>query len=360
MIKSSLSRGDPTTANRIKEVGVVQTGSEVFDAGRKINGQVSTYLKQQEKEAQEAKYERMRAESRVEASKTEGVKGAGRFAIIDGRQGYYTPDQLAQATAQGLSISETPKGGKGAAGGEASPNSLQFRYNNAVAGASYRLATSMTNIVELPTFAKAPGLTEMISDPAKGLTGPMERYLAQKTTPEEDRAWQQESARLLRAAGAIEAGGRPGGLTATAMKEYGNELVKPGDSRINKILSMALLKQELDFSVQELKVSGASKDQIKLAEESKATVDKLIPYDVTDINRILRGGKSSLSSAVDKRLLDSVINKKELDNRMKIIDRIKEIPLEAKEMLMTNPTKEARDQFDTVFGKGSSYAIIGK
>jgi hypothetical protein len=248
----------------------------------------------------------------------------------------------------------------GATGGEASPNSLQFRYNNAVAGASYRLATSMTNVLELPTFAKAPGLKEMISDPAKGLTGPMERYLAQKTTPEEDRAWQQQSARLLRAAGAIEAGGRPGGLTASAMAEYGNELNKPSDSRINKVLSMALLKQELDFAEKELKVSGASKEQIRLAEESKAIVDKLVPYDVTDINRILRGGKSSLSSAVDKRFLDSVTNKKELDNRMKIIDRIKEIPLEAKEMLMTNPTKEARDQFDTVFGKGSSYAIIGK
>ena len=109
MIKSSLSRGDPTTANRIKEVGVVLTGSEVFDAGRKINGQVSTYLKQQEKEAQEAKYERMRAESRVEASKTEGVKGAGRFAIIDGKQGYYTPEQLAQATAQGLKVGEVAR-----------------------------------------------------------------------------------------------------------------------------------------------------------------------------------------------------------------------------------------------------------
>jgi len=368
MIKSSLSRGDPTTANRIKEVGVVQTGSEVFDAGRKINGQVSNYLKQKEKEAQEAKYERMRAESRVEAGKTEATASRARpITVLDADNKPYLADPITrqpivndkgEVMRPGTAVSIKAQGG--AAGGEASPNSLQFRYNNAVAGASYRLATSISNIIELPTFAKAPGLKEMISDPAKGLTGPMERYLAQKTTPEEDRAWQQQSARLLRAAGAIEAGGRPGGLTASAMAEYGNELVKPGDSRINKILSMALLKQELDFAEKELKVSGASKEQIRLAEESKAIVDKMIPYSVSDINRILRGGKSSLSSAVDKNLLDSVTNKKEFDNRMKIIDRIKEIPLEAKEMLMTNPTKEARDQFDAVFGKGSSYAIIGK
>jgi hypothetical protein len=222
------------------------------------------------------------------------------------------------------------------------------------------LATSIGNITELPTFAKAPGLSEMIADPAKGITGPTERFLAQKTTPVEDRAWQQEAARIKRAAGAIEAGGRPGGVTASAMNELANELEKPNDARINKILALSLVKQELDFAEKELRVSGASKDQIQLAVDSKNMVEQKVPYTVSDINRILRGGKSSLANAVDARLLNSVKDARELDNRMKIINRIKEIPLEAKEMLMTNPTKEARDQFDAVFGKGSSYAIIGK
>lgn len=364
MIKSRLAAGDPVTAKSIGEQGLIKTASEHSQASGKIVGQLEA-AKQKMYAAEEA---RVRAEGEVKARTAETASSKARPIIaLDGENKPYFADPISRQPILGPDnevmrpgTAASIKAQGGAAGGEASPNSLQFRYNNAVAGASYRLATSMTNIVELPTFAKAPGLKEMISDPAKGLTGPMERYLAQKTTPEEDRAWQQQSARLLRAAGAIEAGGRPGGLTASAMAEYGNELVKPGDSRINKILSMALLKQELDFAEKELKVSGASKEQIRLAEESKAIVDKLIPYDVTDINRILRGGKSSLSSAVDKRLLDSITNKKELDNRMKIIDRIKEIPLEAKEMLLTNPTKEARDQFDTVFGKGASYAIIGK
>lgn len=352
MIKSRLAAGDPVTAKSIGEQGLMKTASEHSQASGKIVGQLEA-AKQKMYAAEDA---RLRAEGEVKARAAE-TKSEPLVPVQTAEGIVYMP--RSQAEGQQVGARPSARAG-GAAGGEASPNSLQSRYNNAVAGASYRLATSMTNVSELPTFAKAPGLTEMISDPAKGLTGPMERYLAQKTTPEEDRAWQQESARLLRAAGAIEAGGRPGGLTASAMKEYGNELVKPGDSRINKVLSMALLKQELDFAVQELKVSGASKDQIRLAEESKANVDKLIPYSVTDINRILRGGKSSLASSVDKNLLNSVTNKKELDNRMKIIDRIKEIPLEAKEMLLTNPTKEARDQFDTIFGKGSSYAIIGK
>lgn len=247
-----------------------------------------------------------------------------------------------------------------ATAGEASPNSLQFRYNNAVSGASYRLASSLANVIELPTFAKAPGLSEMIADPAKGLTGAAERYLAGKTTAEEDRAWQQESARLLRAAGAIEAGGRPGGLTATAIKEYGNELVKPGDARINKVLSMALLKQELDFAVKELKVSGASKEQIALAEQSKAQIDKLIPYSVSDINRIIRGGKSPLAGSIDKNLIDSVTSTKDFDNRMKVIDKIKEIPMEAKELLLSNPTPENKAFFDQQFGKGAAFSILGR
>jgi hypothetical protein len=365
MIKSSLARGDTTTAKSIETRGLMPTAADWTQGTRKILGP----LEDAKKKMYEAEEARVRAEGEVQARKAEKPTGTS-------QRPYTSQDETGQLVLRMPGTNEIVVDNQGkpirpataamvtaaskGAGGEASPNSLQFRYNNAVAGASYRLATSMTNIVELPTFAKAPGLKEMISDPAKGLTGPMERYLAQKTTPEEDRAWQQQSARLLRAAGAIEAGGRPGGLTASAMAEYGNELVKPGDSRINKILSMALLKQELDFAEKELKVSGASKEQIRLAEESKAIVDKMIPYSVSDINRILRGGKSSLSSAVDKNLLDSVTNKKEFDNRMKIIDRIKEIPLEAKEMLMTNPTKEARDQFDAVFGKGSSYAIIGK
>jgi hypothetical protein len=272
-----------------------------------------------------------------------------RQPILDDYGNVMRPGTAASIKAQG-----------GVSGGEASPNSLQFRYNNAVSGATLRLATSLENVTSLPTFAKAPGLSEMISDPAKGITGPMERYLAQKTTSEEDRAWQQESARVLRAATSIEGQGRPGGQTAGALAEYSKELAKPNDSRINKVLSMALLKQEFDFAVAELKVSGASKSQIQLAEESKAKIDSLIPYSVSDINRILRGGKSSLASSVDKTLLDSITSTKDFDKRVKILERVKDIPVDAKEMLLNNPTPEARKQFDEIFGKDASLAVIGR
>ena len=63
MIKSSLARGDSTTANRIKEVGVVQTGSEVFDAGRKINGRVNIA----KNEMRNAEYEVLKAEGETKA-----------------------------------------------------------------------------------------------------------------------------------------------------------------------------------------------------------------------------------------------------------------------------------------------------
>jgi hypothetical protein len=368
MIKSSLSRGDPTTANRIKEVGVVQTGSEVFDAGRKINGQVSTYLKQQEKEAQEAKYERMRAESRVEAGKTEATASRARpIIVLDADNKPYFADAITrqpivndkgEVMRPGTAASIKAQGG--AAGGEASPNSLQFRYNNAVAGASYRLATSISNIIELPTFASSPGLSEMIANPAKGLTGSAERYLAQKTTSVEDRAWQQQAARIKRSAGAIEAGGRPGGSTASSLNELANELEKPNDAKINKVLALALIKQELDFAEKELKVSGASKDQIQLAVDSKNMIEEKVPFTVSDINRILRGGKSPLSNSINKNLLDSVSSTKEFDKRVKILERVKNIPIDAREMLLASPTQEARKQFDEIFGKDASFAVIGK
>lgn len=363
MIKSRLAAGDPVTAKAIQEQGLVKTAAQLSQGGGKINGQINA-LKQKMIADAEAS---TRAEAEVKARKEETQASRARpISVLDAEGKPYLADPITrqpivneqgEVLRPGTAASIKAQGG---AGGLASPNSLQFRYNNAVAGATYRLSSSLSNVLELPTFAKAPGLSEMIADPAKGITGPMERYLAQKTTPDEDRAWQQESARLLRAAGAIEAGGRPGGLTATAMKEYGNELVKPGDSRINKVLSMALLKQELDFAVQELKVSGASKEQIDLAEKSKSDVDKLIPYSVSDINRILRGGRSSLANSVDARLLSSVTDRKDFDNRMKIIDRIKEIPLEAREMLQANPTPENKRFFDEQFGRGASTVILGK
>jgi hypothetical protein len=358
LIQSRTAAGDTATVESLKKNGLVSTINQQTQGARSGLSKIE--------EAKNKVFEAEKEVIRAKAAEPEKTK-ARPITALDSENKPYLADPITRepilddkgnVMRPGTAASIKAQGGT--TGGEASPNSLQFRYNNAVSGATLRLATSMENVTSLPTFAKAPGLSEMISDPAKGITGPMERYLAQKTTSEEDRAWQQESARLLRAAGAIESGGRPGGLTATAMKEYATELTKPNDSRINKVLSMALLKQELDFAVAELKVSGASKSQIQLAEESKTKIDSLIPYSVSDINRILRGGKSSLASSVDKNLLDSVTSTKDFDKRVKILERVKDIPVDAKEMLLNNPTPETRKQFDEIFGKDASLAVIGR
>jgi len=108
MIKSRLAAGDPVTAKSIGEQGLIKTASEHSQASGKIVGQLEA-AKRKMYEAEEA---RVRAEGEVEARKAETTKGAGRFGVINGVQGYYTPEQFAQATAQGLSVSEAPKGGR--------------------------------------------------------------------------------------------------------------------------------------------------------------------------------------------------------------------------------------------------------
>jgi hypothetical protein len=365
LIKSRLAAGDPTGAKVLQDNGLVAYGSQLIQAGGKINGEIKKETDRMIALQETAK----RAQIEVEARKAEKPTGTsqrpytsqdetGQLVLrMPGTNEIVVDDQgkpIRPATA--AMVTAASKG----AGGEASPNSLQFRYNNAVAGASYRLAASISNIIELPTFASSPGLSEMIADPAKGLTGSAERYLAQKTTSVENRAWQQQAARIKRAAGAIEAGGRPGGVTASAMNELANELEKPNDAKINKVLALALIKQELDFAEKELKVSGASKDQIQLAVDSKNMIEEKVPFTVSDINRILRGGKSPLSNSINKNLLDSVSSTKEFDKRVKILERVKNIPIDAREMLLASPTQEARKQFDEIFGKDASFAVIGK
>ena len=108
MIKSSLARGDTTTAKSIETRGLMPTASEWSQGTRKILGP----LEDAKKKMYEAEDARIRAEGEVKARTAETTKGAGRFGVINGVQGYYTPEQFAQATAQGLSVSEAPKGGR--------------------------------------------------------------------------------------------------------------------------------------------------------------------------------------------------------------------------------------------------------
>jgi predicted DNA-binding protein len=108
MIKSSLARGDTTTANSLETRGLMKTSSEWSQAGGKFNGEIKKETDKMFALQETAK----RAQIEVEARKAETPKAAGRFGIINGVAGFYTNEHYAQATAQGLSVSEIAKGGR--------------------------------------------------------------------------------------------------------------------------------------------------------------------------------------------------------------------------------------------------------
>jgi hypothetical protein len=150
MIKSSLARGDTTTANSIETRGLMKTASEVSDAGRKINGQVSTYLKQQEKEAQEAKYERMRAESRVEAGKIDTGKGAKNY-LVNGKIELLTEPEALARRAFGADVTLSGTGTSRASSRFAPP--LQ---DDKLEKLAHEIANYSTDLKALQTLSVSP------------------------------------------------------------------------------------------------------------------------------------------------------------------------------------------------------------
>lgn len=241
----------------------------------------------------------LKAQSEVIQKMKGGLENQKRtFVNVDGEQKYLTDNEIVQAQNEGRKVSAVSRTAAGAPGG-----AIQFRYNQAVANASYQAAIEVQNYASLPLKSAPPEANAVLTDPAKGVTDATIKYFAQNSTSAENRAVQQATAGLNRAIATIAASGRPGGVTEAAIKEFSKMAPTAGDKKINTFLYLAMMRQEFDVAYKDLVAAGADPKQIALAEEAKNMAYEAIPFTVQDVTRILRSGGPSLVNEKTKQLL---------------------------------------------------------
>jgi predicted Fe-Mo cluster-binding NifX family protein len=211
--------------------------------------------------------------------------------------------------------------GSGVAGGGA----VQFRYNTAMASAATLLGYEIENLASSPLAANLPAAGELITKPETSVTGAAVSLLSQATTPAEERALQQVHAGVVRAVATIEASGRPSGATEGAIKKLDSIRPRAGDAKINHYLYLAMLKQVTEIAVKDLQSAGATETQLKQAQTVKDNVAQLINWDVSDINKILRGKNGE--SLVNDRIRQTIATSQDLNTFERNVNQMTPKPM---------------------------------
>jgi hypothetical protein len=228
-----------------------------------------------------------------DGSKTYGTMLAGQIQV-DGK-----PVDRSEVKNVNL-VSGESKAGMGGVG------QIQFRYNGALASASNRLSTHVENFGSILQSSAPPGLGQVITSERTVPTAVL-KYLGASITDAENRAFQQQLAPLIREVAVVESAGRPGGMTESAIKEYQQMAPVGGDNKISTYLFLALVKQEAEFAKDSLEASGGTPEQMNIAQRGLDKINKVVTWDVNDINRILRGpnGKQLVSPKIEQMLTHS-------------------------------------------------------
>ena len=172
---------------------------------------------------------------------------------------------------------------RGGAGGV-----IQFRYNGAVATAADKLGIHLENLGSAASTSEVPRVGDVLTSERTVPTA-MIKYFATTLTEPQNRALQQELAPTIREIANIESAGRPGGVTQASVNELGKMAPVGGDQKINYYMFLALAKQEAAIAKTTLEVSGGTKEQIDAAQKAIDKINKVVSWDVKDINRILTG-----------------------------------------------------------------------
>ena len=298
--------GASALAATVEKSGITTAAASVNEASQNFDNQVQTYQQAPQRLAQiAAEKKRMLEQAKAQRQAQSIDRAAGvvqpkpqrerTVSVLDPnnpKQSILIPEsQAIKAAQEGKPYTPAPRTGPSGPGG-----AVQFRYNQAVANATEVAAVDLAGYASSPLTATPPVADEVLTDPAKSLTEASKSYFAQRITPAEDRAVQKNLTGLIRAAANIQAGGRPGGVTESSLRELNKLAPRAGDAKINSFLFLAMMKQEFSIAVKDLKAAGANPEQIALAEKNEQLAKELVPWSVQDINRILRAGGPALVS----------------------------------------------------------------
>jgi hypothetical protein len=196
----------------------------------------------------------------------------------------------------------TPSGAAGGIG------AIQNRYNIGMTGAVNALGIEISNLASASIFARPPVLDNVLTNPANGVTSAVISSAGRGLTPADERTFQQLAAGASRAETIVMTQGRPGAATGEMFAEIGKQQPKSGDSLISAYLWLAQLKQTVNLAEKDLAMAGGNPIMMEQVGNVKKQVNELIPYDVQDVTRIIRGGGKPLLDAKVTALLKTASN----------------------------------------------------
>ena len=236
------------------------------------------------------------------------AKSTGRPQLVTGSDGtVYSVDADANATAVMTAGGKTiqkqvkPVGGAGGGGGDKTrqgQNALTFAAR--VYGNIENAAADAGNIMLLPAVAESPVFAGMIGVDRDTAFRSMTSFIARNITTPNDRAFEQVTNSLDAALARLEGQGLATGGTQAAIRSFSSLKPRAGDAAINMALYLARVKQEIQTGVKVHRtMPGATPEQIANAQDVLQRLDAAIPFNVTDVLSVLRGGGKPMETKME-------------------------------------------------------------
>lgn len=317
-----LSATDKEKALAIADVAIAKAGSPILKEKARVQGlnEASKYWGQLGSDLQSAAD---KIEERKYKYSSLAQSGTDLYTGSDGKT--YAINKMVPLTKQlpeGVTL--TGKVGTvGAGGGAGGIGAIQNRYNIGMTGAVNALGLEMNNLASAPIFARPPVLDSVLTNPNAGVTDAVVAAAGRNITEAEARMFQQLAAGASRAETIVMTQGRPGAATAEMYKEIAKQQPKAGDSLISTYLWLAQLKQTVNLAEKDLVMAGGTPTMMNQVSGVKDMVNKLVPYDVQDVTRVIRGGGKQL---LDPSVGELIKNSNNLQNFERDITRYGSTP----------------------------------
>lgn len=297
-----LSATDKEKALAIADVAIAQAGSPILKEKARVQGlnEAAKYWGQLGSDLQSASD---KLEERKFKYAQMAQSGTDLYTGSDGKT--YTINKMVPLEKQlpeGVTL--TGKVGTvGSGGGTGGIGAIQNRYNIATTGAVNALGVEIGNLASAPIFARPPALDNVLTDPASGVTNAVVNVAGRNITEADERLFQQLAAGASRAETIVMTQGRPGAATTAMFNEIGKQQPRAGDKLITTYLWLAQLKQTVNLAEKDLRMAGGNPEMLSQVAGVKEMVNNLIPYNVQDVTRVIRGGGKSL---LDPKVSDMI------------------------------------------------------
>lgn len=284
------------------ELAAVRAGSEVVRAQIRRGDLMAAYETVKDADAGAMKaLEMVNANVNAEAASRERARQAAAALAQRNVQLVQTPEGLRtidittvpRATAEEAAKATPFRGG----GQQARQGQNALIFASRVYGNIENAAQDLQNILALPGTASSPALAGLIgTDPATALRS-ISTMAARTITSDEQKAFEQITNSLDAALARLEAQGLASGATKSSIQSFNALKPRAGDKAINMALYIARVKQEIETGIRvHDKMPGTTDEQRTATREILKNLDKVVPYDVTDVLSVLGRGKATIDN----------------------------------------------------------------